>query len=77
MGAAGDCEGVRELAYRLWGWTEESDTYLKELKARADDLVETHWADIGAVAAVLLEQSELSGAAVRRAIRESREAREV
>lgn len=73
VGASGDHEWAVGLVFRLSGSTEEVNASLKELEGRANDLVETYWADIEAVAAALLERKVLSGAAVRRVIRESRE----
>ena len=67
-GSNHDAYLAHDLASYFTSSYEETDAYLRWLKVRTSNLIETHWDSIRGLASQLLERRTMSAAEVREAL---------
>jgi ATP-dependent Zn protease len=66
-----DYERAAEIAHRLCGSDKEVNACLRWLQVRTENLIETDWREVEAVAKALIERSTLNAEEIWAAIREA------
>jgi hypothetical protein len=64
----GDYQKAVDISSHMCGSNKEENAYLRWLQVRSDNLVETYWLEIDAVAKALLKHRTLNGEEIVRAI---------